>query len=112
MINYHNKTFRSLSNSSNGEVGSETFFYYQQHDYIVTAHYSGGNIIKGQLIAIVNEAGHLNMRYQHVNTDGKLMTGICHSIPEILPNGKLRLYENWQWTSGDQSSGTSIIEEV
>ena len=76
MINYHNKTFRSVSNSGNGDVGSETFFYYQQQDYIVTAHYSGGSVVKGHLIAIVDEAGRLNMRYQHVNTDGQLMTGL------------------------------------
>lgn len=92
--------------------GAKRFFYYQQQDYIVTAHYSGGSIVKGHLIAIVDETGHLNMRYHHINTDGKLMTGVCHSKPEILPNGKLRLHESWQWTSGDLSSGTSVIEEI
>jgi hypothetical protein len=29
-----------------------------------------------------------------------------------LGNGKIRLHETWQWTSGDFSSGTSIIEEI
>ncbi len=112
MINYHNRTFRSVSNSSNGEVGNETFFYYQQQDGIVTATYSGGAIIKGQLIATVDAEGNLDMRYQHINANGILMTGICFSKPEILPDGKLRLHESWQWTSADQSSGTSMIEEV
>ncbi|PKD20028.1 hypothetical protein APR41_15260 [Salegentibacter salinarum] len=27
-------------------------------------------------------------------------------------NGKLRLYESWKWTSGDKSSGNSILEEL
>jgi hypothetical protein len=40
------------------------------------------------------------------------MTGVCHSKPEILKNGKIRLHETWQWTSGDQSKGKSILEEV
>jgi hypothetical protein len=40
------------------------------------------------------------------------MTGICFSTPEILENGKIRLHESWEWTSGDQSKGTSIIEEL
>jgi len=40
------------------------------------------------------------------------MTGICKSKPEILPNGKIRLHERWQWTSGDLSLGQSIIEEL
>ena len=40
------------------------------------------------------------------------MTGICTSTPEICEDGKLRLMENWQWTSGDKSKGQSIIEEI
>jgi hypothetical protein len=40
------------------------------------------------------------------------MTGKCFSKPEILTNGKIRLHETWQWTSGDLSTGTSIIEEI
>jgi hypothetical protein len=41
----------------------------------------------------------------------ELMTGMFISTPEILENGKIRLHEKWKWTSGDQSEGTSIIEE-
>jgi hypothetical protein len=51
------------------------------------------------------------MRYHQVNDKGELMTGICRSTPELLPNGKIRLHEQWEWTSGDLSKGTSIIEE-
>ncbi len=40
------------------------------------------------------------------------MTGIYSSKPEIFPFGKIRLHENWQWTSGDHSYGQSIIEEI
>jgi hypothetical protein len=51
------------------------------------------------------------MRYHQINDNDELMTGICFSTPEILENGKIRLHESWEWTSGDQSKGTSIIEE-
>jgi hypothetical protein len=51
------------------------------------------------------------MRYHQINDQDKLMTGICISTPEILENGKIRLHENWKWTSGDYSKGSSIIEE-
>ncbi len=40
------------------------------------------------------------------------MTGICHSNPEILKSGKIRLHEKWQWTSGNLTKGESIIEEI
>lgn len=112
MINYHNKRFRSVSNSAIGEVNEETVFYYRQDQNIVTATYSGGAVIWGQLIALADEQGCLDMRYQHVNHKGVLMTGLCRSAPEILESGKIRLHEQWQWTSGDGSKGTSIIEEI
>jgi len=30
---------------------------------------------------------------------------ICFSKPELMANGKIRLYEKWQWTSGNKSCG-------
>jgi hypothetical protein len=112
MINYNTKVFRSLSNSNNGEVSNETVFYYSQSVNIVTALYQGGSIIQGSLIALVDASGKLDMRYQHINKSLELMTGRCVSTPEILPNGKIRLHEKWQWTSGDCSKGESVIEEI
>jgi hypothetical protein len=29
-----------------------------------------------------------------------------------MKNGKIRLHEKWQWTSGDGSKGESILEEI
>ncbi|MDI3321566.1 hypothetical protein [Pinibacter soli] len=112
MINYDNKTFRSIENTENGEVSGETTFHYRQKGNIVTATYSGGGIIEGHLIALISENGDLSMRYHHVNAQNVLMTGVCRSIPEILSNGKIRLHELWQWTSGDESTGRSIVEEI
>jgi hypothetical protein len=112
MINYNNRSFSAVSNSNNGETSHETVFHYKQVGHILTAQYKGGKIICGQLIGLVNEHAEIDMRYQQVNIEGKLMTGICKSKPEILPNGKIRLHERWQWTSGDLSFGHSIIEEL
>ena len=112
MINYNKKVFAPVSNSANGETSSDTKFYYSQTGNILTARYQGGKIVDGHLIGLVNQNGEIDMRYHQVNTDGTLMTGRCQSVPEILPSGKIRLHENWQWTSGDYSSGQSIIEEL
>ena len=35
--------------------------------------YSGGEIVKGNIVATVDKSGGLDMRYQHVNTTGALM---------------------------------------
>lgn len=112
MIHYDNKTFRSVSNTANGEVNDATVFYYSQQKNIVMAEYKGGGIVSGHLIAVADAEGRLNMRYHHVNNNGELMTGICFSAPELLPNGKIRLHEKWQWTCGDNSHGTSVVDEI
>ena len=45
--NFDNKTFASISNTENGEVGEDTLFHYHQDGNIVTAEYEGGSIVKG-----------------------------------------------------------------
>ena len=111
-INYHDRLLVSVSNSASGEVGADTVFHYRQRGAVVWATYEGGQIQFGTLVATVRDDGALDMRYQHVNRDGGLMTGRCRSTPELLPDGRLRLHESWQWTSGDGSRGESIIEEI
>jgi len=111
-INYHNKKFRSIQNTPNGDVDASTLFNYSQQDDIVTGTYSGPKIKAGQLVAKVSENGELDMRYQHIDQYGKFKYGHCISTPEILSNGKLRLHEQWQWDCDDKSSGESIIEEL
>lgn len=110
-INYNNKTFVPIKNSENGETSSETLFLYKQEGAILTSEYSGGKIKKGHLIGLVDENGVINMRYHQINDKNEILTGVCRSTPEILQNGKIRLHESWQWTSGDQSKGQSILEE-
>ena len=112
MIDYDDRYFRSVSNSPSGEVDGDTIFHYRQQGDIVWGTYSGGAIRFGTLVALVDKKGRLDMRYQHVNQKGELMTGTCRSVPETLPDGRLRLHEKWRWTSGDGSSGESIVEEL
>lgn len=111
-LNYHNKRFRSVSNSEGGDVGGDTIFHYQQEGDIVSATYEGGDVRLGTLIAKVDDEGKLDMRYQHINKEGELMTGKCISIPEILSDGRIGLKEKWQWTCGDFSEGESVLEEI
>jgi hypothetical protein len=111
-FNYDGRVFRAVSNSANGEAGAETRFYYHQQQNVAWAAYGGGKVLLGNLLARVNPDGSLDMRYQHLNQAGEFMTGECHSVPEILPDGRYRLHEKWRWTSGDGSSGESVVEEI
>jgi hypothetical protein len=110
--NLEGKVFRSIANTANGEVGAETIFRYHQAGEVVTATYDGGGIVSGHLIARMLPNGQLDMRYHHINASGELMLGTCLSTPRRLADGRLAFSEQWQWLSGDLSSGHSEIEEV
>lgn len=111
-MNYHNRKFKAIANSDNGEVSNDMIFHYQQMGNVLTCSYKGEKIIEGHLIGLIDASGSIQMSYHQINTSGNLMTGVCTSTPERMNNGKIRLYEEWQWTSGDYSKGTSFLEEI
>lgn len=112
LMNYNNKTFKLISSSGNSDLTSNTTFLYKQKDNLLISEYMSENVKFGQIIGVVSRNGEINMSYQQVGQDGKLKTGVCNSKPEILGNGKIRLYEKWTWTSGDKTQGQSVLEEV
>ncbi|MGG3466132.1 n-acetylglutamate synthase [Neobacillus pocheonensis] len=112
MINYNGRTFVSIENTANGEVSSKTSFRYKQEGNIISATYSGGEIVKGFLIGIVNGDGCLEFRYNHVNTKNEIRGGECVSTPEILADGRIRLNEKWKWLDTEEAEGSSMIEEI
>jgi hypothetical protein len=111
-INYHGRLFKVVRTSPNAETDADTRMFYSQNGDIVWATIQGGRIRFGTLVAKVDQYGSLEMRYQHVNEAGELRTGVGVTAPEQLPDGRLRLHEHWQWTSGDFSNGEAILEEV
>ena len=111
-INYDNRAFRGRVNTDNGEVSDETRFHYRQEGARLWASYSGGSVITGHLLGHVNQDDSLEFVYHHINVDGELMAGRCCSTPTIESDGRLVMNESWQWMTGDQSAGTSQVEEV
>ena len=111
-ISYDGRRFASVTNTPNGDVGAETIFEYRQTGGRVRARYSGPGIAFGSLVAASDPAGALDMRYRHFTPEGELRAGTCRSTPERLPDGRLRLHEEWQWTTGDRSGGRSVLEEL
>jgi hypothetical protein len=79
---------------------------------VVWGTYEGGTIVFGNFLAQADQFGRLDLRFQHVNIKGEIMTGTCQSTPEIMTDGRIRLHEDFQWTSGDLSRGKSTVEEI
>jgi len=110
-IDYEGRTFASVANTANGDVGSETIFHYHQEGELVWADYAGGAVRKGHLLGTVSADGGLAFTYHHMRSDGARMTGECRSTLTVLDDGRYRLDEEWRWTCGDGSRGRSTIEE-
>jgi non-canonical purine NTP pyrophosphatase (RdgB/HAM1 family) len=111
-VQYDGRVFRLVFNSEGGEAGAATLFHYHQDGDVVWATYQGGGIQFGTLTARADASGCLDIRYHHVNTEGEIRAGRCFTVPEVLSDGRLRLHERWQWSSGDESTGESIAEEI
>lgn len=112
MTDLNGKRFASLNNSRNGEVGSETFFKYHEDGKVVWATYSGGTILRGNMIGIRTAPEELELRYQHVNEDGRIKTGVCNTTIQLAEDGRLLLREKWRWTRDDCSEGESTLIEM
>ncbi len=111
-ICYDGKHFVPRMNTENGEVDGNTLFSYRQNGNTLWADYSGGGIVRGHLLGTVDGSGELDFYYQHINEQGQVRIGMCHSVPHILENGKIELSEKWKWLNGDQSEGVSVLSEI
>lgn len=109
-INLNEKKFKSLSNTSNGEVSLETTFHYRQNGSIVWATYEGGDILFGTLSGSIID-NEITFNYQHQNINGEFLTGKCQTSVQVVEN-KIQLYERWQWTCKDYSKGKSVLVEI
>jgi hypothetical protein len=111
-INYHGRQFRGITNTPNGQVSGETSFYYEQDGIQLTATYRGGSIEQGHMLGQVYDDNSLYFVYHHIDTQGHLKSGYCHSVAEVLEDGRIRLHERWEWTHGGEGKGESVVEEV
>lgn len=110
MINLHNKKFKAIDTSSNGDVNADTIFHYRQEGNNIWATYGGGKIELGTLLGKVHD-NKITLVYQQLNQEGAFLTGSCNTTIGIK-NGKIRLEEQWQWTCNDFSKGNSLLEEI
>lgn len=112
MVDYNNRFFRPVGNSPNGQADSFTLFRFRQQGTRVWGDYAGGPIEHGHFVAAVDAEGVLAMEYHHLTKAGEVRAGRSRSSPERLPDGRWRLKETWEWTSGDRSAGENWMEEV
>ncbi|MGI5131777.1 hypothetical protein ACQEVB_33590 [Pseudonocardia sp. CA-107938] len=104
------RTFVGVTNSGDGEVGAATVFDYHEQADLVWAEYAGGGIRLGRL-AGTRSGDALDFRYVHVSADGSTSSGHCAARLELLPDGRVRSHETWEWESRP-GAGASVVEEI
>lgn len=88
---------------------------WQRDGTTVTARFSGGPVRAGFLLGSVSHDGVVDAAYGQLVTDGStgrliVQAGRVTTTPELLPDGRLRMREEWRRTDG--SAGVSYLEEV
>lgn len=86
--------------------------HYHQAGDLIWGEFSGGEARRGTLVGTSDDAGEIRFAYCMVLDDGRIVTGLCHSVPEMLPDGRIRLAETWERYGSDASSGVSVLEEL
>ena len=101
--------FRVAEMGSEGEAGAATVFEYHELDGVVWARYEGGAVRLGFLVG-TRDGDRLEFRYSQLNEAGETASGRCTTTISSLPDGRLRLDEDWAWET-KPGSGTSAVEE-
>ena len=106
----NDRKFTALFNSAHGQVNQETVFYYNQTGEQIWAHYSGGDIKIGTLCGHFTSENTLLFRYGHWDHEGAYRSGTCISTMSHQPDGRIRLYEQWNWDDETQQGESTLVE--
>lgn len=101
-----NKTYELMENTT-GHATHTTMMIFGPSSEPCKGVYSGANIIFGQ--ALVNGQ---EMLYQAMETDGQLTAGRATVSLVTVPGRPSEMHLQWQWLTGDLSSGVSKWRQV
>jgi|SRR5450631_4613 len=93
-----------------GVVSSETELVFEQIGSVVSARYRGGSVVDGYLIGHLEEMT-FHFRYIQADIAGRIDAGTSVGRFERLIDERLRLTEEFQWTTRP-NGGTNVFEEA
>lgn len=105
---FDGRKMNATKTASNGVVNHETIFCFHEFNGMIVAEYAGGKVKHGYLIGKIN-SGKLEFQYTQLHEDNQLDGGYSICDIEILSDDRIRLVENFKWSSGE---GSNIIEEL
>lgn len=111
-VDYDGRTFSSSAAETADSSGGSPVGHYHQRGAVVWAEFAGGRVVVGRLVGTCEPDGTLRMSYSQVLAGGEVVSGSCRTTPQVLPDGRLRLREEWQRHGAASSQGVSYIEEL
>lgn len=112
-FNLNERRFILASNSAGADAAAGgTIFHFRQRGLIVWATYEGGGIELGLFLGESDGGRRLNFRFDQITATGELRSGRGVSQIQDLGDGRLRLRDVWEYTSGASGSGEAVLEEL
>jgi hypothetical protein len=108
MIDYDGRRF----GPAGGTPGASPVAHYHQRGDLLWGEFSGGEVRRGSLAGTSTPQGALDFAYCMVLDSGEVVSGRCHSVPELLDDGRIRLLERWERYGPGGSRGLSALEEL
>jgi len=103
------KTFQLIENQD-GLASSSTRMIFNSSNAPYEATYSGPNVSNGHVLVFKNDT--LDMVYHALTHEGKLVAGKAVVELTIEEPETLKMQLNWQWLTGDLTSGISRWIEI
>jgi hypothetical protein len=109
-MNLNNVKMNVIETAGNGIVNELTIFTFSQKDNFISATYSGGQILKGYLVGILNQ-NKLSFSYCQLQTNGRMDNGQSE-CDILIENEKIKLIEHFTWGSKNDEMGINIFQEL
>ena len=106
-MNLKGKIFRAVSNSAHGSMNTETKMYFTSDKGVVAAEYKGGSIVTGHVLGKRVNESEMELLYLSATISGDVKAGKAHAKFTRGEDRKLHMHMDWQWLTGDHSSGQS-----
>src|SRR5688500_6379593 len=105
IMNLAGTTFRAVSNSKHGSINTETEMHFTSDEGIVIGSYAGGSVTTGHVIGKRVSDAEIEMLYQSATSGGEIQAGRAHGRFELDEEGRMHMYLDWQWLTGDGATG-------
>ncbi|SFR60465.1 hypothetical protein [Halogeometricum limi] len=109
-ISLDGRTLAGVENAASGDVGRDTRFEFEQDGDRIRARYAGGDVAEGHLLGTF-DGDRWDVRYVQVDAAGETATGHSVGVVTELPDGRVRVEDDWEWES-KPGTGSSVLEEV